>query len=65
MLMMLTTAIFVIAYALIMSERVPHYLVALGGAVAVLAIGAIDPVTNRPITVLRARFPFRVIGPAE
>ncbi len=45
MLMMLTTATFVIAYALIMSERVPHYLVALGGAVAVLAIGAIDPVT--------------------
>lgn len=37
----------------------------LSDAVAPVPSGAIDPVTNRPITVLRARFPFRVIGPAE
>ncbi|MEY4899356.1 MAG: hypothetical protein RL294_1167 [Actinomycetota bacterium] len=45
MLMTLTVAIFVIAYILIASEKVPHYLVTSIGAIAVLAIGAVDPVT--------------------
>lgn len=45
MLMTMTVAIFVIAYALIASEKVPHFLVTTVGAIAVLVIGAVDPIT--------------------
>jgi Na+/H+ antiporter NhaD/arsenite permease-like protein len=45
MLMTLTVAIFAVAYVLIASEKVPHYLVTTAGAIAVLVIGAVDPVT--------------------
>lgn len=45
MLMTATVAIFLIAYVLIASEKVPHAIVTTIGAVAVIAIGAIDPVT--------------------
>lgn len=43
--MTLTVGIFAIAFILIMSERIPHYLVTTVGAAAVLVIGAVDPVT--------------------
>lgn len=45
MLMTITVAIFVIAYILIATEKVPHYLVTSIGAIAVLVIGAVDPIT--------------------
>jgi Na+/H+ antiporter NhaD/arsenite permease-like protein len=45
MLMTITVAIFAIAYILIASDKVPHYLVTSVGAIAVLVIGAVDPVT--------------------
>lgn len=45
MLMTMTVAIFAIAYALIASEKVPHFLVTTVGAIAVLVIGAVDPIT--------------------
>lgn len=45
MLMLATTVIFLVAYILIASEKVPHAIVTTVGAVAVVAIGAIDPVT--------------------
>jgi Na+/H+ antiporter NhaD/arsenite permease-like protein len=45
MLMSLTVGIFAVAYGLIASERIPGYIVTGIGAVAVLGIGAIDPVT--------------------
>ncbi len=45
MLMTITVAIFAIAYIVIASDKVPHYLVTSVGAIAVLVIGAVDPVT--------------------
>jgi Na+/H+ antiporter NhaD/arsenite permease-like protein len=45
MLMTITVTIFAIAYILIATEKVPHYLVTSVGAIAVLVIGAVDPVT--------------------
>jgi len=45
MLMMLTVGIFAVAYILLLSEKIPHYLVTAVGAVAVLVIGAVDPIT--------------------
>lgn len=45
MLMTMTVAIFAIAYILIASDKVPHHLITGAGAIAVLLIGAVDPVT--------------------
>jgi Na+/H+ antiporter NhaD/arsenite permease-like protein len=45
MLMTITVAIFAIAYILIASDKIPHYLVTSVGAIAVLVIGAVDPIT--------------------
>ncbi len=45
MLMTMTVAIFAVAYILIATEKVPHYLVTSIGAIAVLVIGAVDPIT--------------------
>lgn len=41
----MTVAIFLIAYVLIATDRIPHYLITTVGAIAVLVIGAVDPVT--------------------
>ena len=45
MLLTITSLIFIVAFILILTEKVPHYLVAGIGAIAVIAIGALDPVT--------------------
>lgn len=45
MLMLATTVIFLVAYALIASEKVPHHIVTTVGALVVIVIGAIDPAT--------------------